>query len=589
MNKPAAVQAGQQFGSYRILQPLGRGWLADIYLGEHLQRRNQAAIKVLRVHLGRDDQESFQTEARTIAQLRHPHIVPLLEYGVWESTPFLVMGYAPQGTLRQRYPRGSAQKPITILPAIKQVAAALDYAHQAHILHRDIKPENMLLGPAQEVGLSDFSIVVGNQSSRSQELEEITNSATYMAPEIFRGQANVASDQYALAVVIYEWLCGYAPFHGSFLELSTQHMRTLPPAIRNSFVSPELERVILTALAKDPGQRYPSVSAFITDFEQRALANDATYIIKATPSAPSLQGTGYSTAWNSQSMVGGGQEGAPPGTDPVASQAITPMLAGTSSGVGTPKRRAPLAGLLLALALLLILTELGLAYNQVVLQPAQLHQRQVAGTQTAVTAQQPQNMYTLIMSKKPSIESDLTRPDHANWDQTSLGPHERCSFIGNTYHAMMVAPYPTFAWAYRYCLARNTNALSNFAYQATVTIVEGDEGGLMFRANTASTHEIFYYFLIDQNGSYSLFLQQGNLSQQQPLRHDVSSVIKQGLKQSNVLAVIARDDQIHLFINGHYIISVRDATSLTGSIGVIAFNVRQATDAIFSNVRVWQL
>jgi hypothetical protein len=243
----------------------------------------------------------------------------------------------------------------------------------------------------------------------------------------------------------------------------------------------------------------------------------------------------------------------------------------------------------LSLTLLLVLAELGLAYNQTVLQPAQLHQRQVVATQTAIAAQLPQNMYTIITSKKPIIESSLTREDGNNWDQTNNGPGDGCFFIGNTYHVMMPSASNTLAYAFRYCIARNTNSLHNFAYQATITITQGDEGGLMFRANTSSLHEISYYFLVGQDGTYSLFLQNGSFTQLEPLRHDASSVIKQEQGQANVLTVIARDDQIYLYINGQYITGVRDTASLSGSIGVLAFNVTRATDAVFSNVRVWQI
>lgn len=138
---------GRQFGNYRLLSLLGQGGFADVYLGQHLHLNTYAAIKVLReVRLASGDTEQFRSEARTIANLIHPHIVRVLDFGVENGIPFLVMDYAINGTLRQQYPKGSRLPLATIVSYTKQVAEALQYAHDQKLIHRDIKPENMLLG-----------------------------------------------------------------------------------------------------------------------------------------------------------------------------------------------------------------------------------------------------------------------------------------------------------------------------------------------------------------------------------------------------------------------------------------------------------
>src|SRR6266852_4590937 len=157
---------GQQFGNYRLVRILGEGAFAEVYLGEHIYLSTQAAIKVLHTQLTSDDTEKFRTEARTIAHLVHPHIVRVLEFGVEGKTPFLVMDYAPHGTLRQRHPKGTRLPLDTIISYVTQVADALQYAHQEKLIHRDIKPENMLLGRKNEVLLSDFGIAIMVQTSR---------------------------------------------------------------------------------------------------------------------------------------------------------------------------------------------------------------------------------------------------------------------------------------------------------------------------------------------------------------------------------------------------------------------------------------
>jgi serine/threonine protein kinase len=159
---------GQQLGNYRLIQLLGQGNFSEVYLGEHIHLNMQAAIKVLHGQLASHDVESFLTEARTLAHLRHPHIIQVLDFGVEGTTPFLVMDYAPGGNLRQRHPKGILIPLDTIISYVMQVAEALQYAHQKKLIHRDIKPENMLLGRNNEVLLSDFGIAIMIQSSRSQ-------------------------------------------------------------------------------------------------------------------------------------------------------------------------------------------------------------------------------------------------------------------------------------------------------------------------------------------------------------------------------------------------------------------------------------
>src|SRR5437588_8704772 len=147
---------GQQLGNYRLMRLLGRGNFSEVYLGEHIHLNTQAAIKVLDGQLANHDAEGFLTEARTLAHLRHPHIIQVLDFGVEGATPFLVMDYAPNGNLRQHYPKGTFAPLNVVLARVMQIADALQYAHQEKLIHRDVKPENMLLGRNNEVLLSEF-------------------------------------------------------------------------------------------------------------------------------------------------------------------------------------------------------------------------------------------------------------------------------------------------------------------------------------------------------------------------------------------------------------------------------------------------
>ncbi|GLV60010.1 hypothetical protein KDH_68330 [Dictyobacter sp. S3.2.2.5] len=271
-----ADRIGQRLGNYTLVQLLGQGGFAEVYLGEHLYLKSQAAIKILQARLsGSDDSDSFLKEAQTIARLSHPNIVRVLDFGIEGETPYLVMDYAPNGTLRQRHTRGVALPLATVVPYVTQVADALQYAHDEHIIHRDVKPENMLVGRRNEILLSDFGIALVAQSSRYQGTQDVIGTVAYMSPEQIQGKPRPASDQYSLAVVVYEWLTGDRPFHGSFTEMCTQHMFASPPPIREKLpqIAPEVERVVMQALDKDPKKRFESVKAFASALAQAAQSN----------------------------------------------------------------------------------------------------------------------------------------------------------------------------------------------------------------------------------------------------------------------------------------------------------------------------
>jgi len=275
---------GQLFGNYEILSLLGVGGFAEVYLAENRFLGTFAAIKVMKDQMDAQDLGSFLREARTIATLKHPNILRVLDFGI-DPTPYIVLEYAAGGTLRECHPAGTTVPLPTIASYVKQIAAALQYAHDQKQVHRDVKPENMLVQDDGTVVLSDFGIAVMIQNRTiSRSAQDVVGTITYMAPEQINGKARPASDQYSLAVVVYEWLCGARLFAGAtFIEIAVKHCTEPPPSLRSRVPTiPEaVEQVVLKALAKEPQQRFESIRAFANALEL-AIAGSAS--VKTPPS-----------------------------------------------------------------------------------------------------------------------------------------------------------------------------------------------------------------------------------------------------------------------------------------------------------------
>ncbi len=260
---------GQQLGKYRLLQSLGVGGYAQVYLGEHMHLKTKFAVKVVEEMLNQEAQAKFLTEAQRIASLKHPNIVAVTDFDVIGNRAFLVLEYAPYGTPRRT--NGVPMALSLVASYIKQMAAALQYIHdEKGWVHCDVKPVNMLLWENNQLKLSDFGITQlarGNDASTQQHVE---GTSAYMAPEHWKGKFVFATDQYSLGVVAYEWLSGDLPFHGSSLDMQRQHLYAVPPSLhrRNPAISMNVEQIVNRALHKDPQQRYPRVMDFALALEQ---------------------------------------------------------------------------------------------------------------------------------------------------------------------------------------------------------------------------------------------------------------------------------------------------------------------------------
>src|SRR6266516_2377229 len=287
-----ADRVGEKLGNYRLTRLLGQGGFAEVYLGEHVYLKTLAALKILDTELSEQDAASFVQEAQTLARLSHPHILRVLDFAVQDGTPFLVIEYASHGTLRHRHAKGTRLPPETVALYVQQVASALQFAHDQQLIHRDVKPENLLLNERFDILLSDFGLGMFARHTLSQSIQQVAGTAFYIAPEQIQGKPRPASDQYALGIVVYEWLTGDCPFGGPLTQIVTQHLAAPPPSLREQVptLSPALEEVVLRTLAKEPKQRFASVQDFATALQhpaQGTTAHRSTLLTTLTPRAES--------------------------------------------------------------------------------------------------------------------------------------------------------------------------------------------------------------------------------------------------------------------------------------------------------------
>lgn len=254
-----------QVGRYRVLDPLGQGATAVVYLAQDLTGQ-RVALKVLNPMAASQPhmRSCFQLEYRTLARLRHPGILRVLDSGEANGRLFIAMELIEGGTLEQFLQRANAIGEVAAIDIARQVAEALDYLHGTGHVHRDVKTSNVLLGPAGRAVLFDFGTVY-NIHDPADNAQGIYGTPAFLAPEQIEGEEPLdgRADLYSLGIVLYLMVAGRRPFYGSREEVLEAHLKQEPPPPSEfGWVSPELEKVILKALAKPREERFESGEAF---------------------------------------------------------------------------------------------------------------------------------------------------------------------------------------------------------------------------------------------------------------------------------------------------------------------------------------
>jgi serine/threonine protein kinase len=248
---------GQEVGDYKLLRLLGQGYSDRVYLGEHKHHHSYVAVKILGNPATNRWKARGRNEVSMLSRVTHPHIIQMREYGTQDNIRFLIMDLATQGTLLDLFAQNVPISRVTT--CVRQMASALQHLHMKYIIHRDIKPTNILVESNGNVLLADFELATDYRNCQS-----IVATPAYASPEQTLGRPSPASDQYALGVVVYQWLCGELPFRGTSVEIAAQHRNAPPPPLRDK--APTLphavEQVVLTALAKDPKSRFANIQTF---------------------------------------------------------------------------------------------------------------------------------------------------------------------------------------------------------------------------------------------------------------------------------------------------------------------------------------
>jgi len=271
-------------GRYRIVRRLGSGGMANVYLAEDEELGRRVAIKILNDRHASDDSfvERFRREAKNAAGLSHPNIVSIYDRGEAEGTYYIAMEYLEGRSLKDRIVAEGPLPIAAVIECVRQILRAVGFAHRSGIVHRDIKPHNVMLaqeGSERRYKVTDFGI---SRTSASQMTEagSIVGTAQYLSPEQARGAAvDQRSDLYSVGIVLFELLTGKLPFNGETpLEIAMKHLSEIPksPSTRRPEVPPDLDMVVLRALAKDPADRFESAEEMDAELARVAAGSGVT-------------------------------------------------------------------------------------------------------------------------------------------------------------------------------------------------------------------------------------------------------------------------------------------------------------------------
>jgi serine/threonine-protein kinase len=381
-------------GRYQVMAHLGTGGMAEVYCAQDLQLGRKVALKVLHERFAADAEfvERFRREASSAAGLQHQHVVSVYDRGEWDGTSYIAMEYVPGQTLKQLVHDSGPLEPQRAVDLTVQVLRAARFAHRRGIIHRDFKPQNVIVDDEDRAKVTDFGIARAGASDMTQ-TGSIMGTAQYLSPEQAQGHAVTArSDLYSIGIVLYELLTGRVPFEAEAavtIALKQVSEAPVPPSQINPAVTPELEAVVMRALAKDPADRFADADEFIAALEaagsripsaaQIAAAEAAAVAAAAVPAAALAGGLAPPPPPPSMPSSGSYSSGAPyPEIHQYEAVPLPP-----------PRPRRPRWPWLVAGAVLLIALVVGVAL--LISPPARTQVPNVVGSSISVASQRLQN------------------------------------------------------------------------------------------------------------------------------------------------------------------------------------------------------
>src|SRR5258708_6357069 len=632
---------GQQIGHYRLLQLLGSGGMGTVYLASDLSIRRQVAIKLVRTEpaLYPDNAAAveaahlFRREANAVAMLDHPNILPLFDYGEQSlngaTLTYMVMPFRQEGSLADWLRRpGISQRlsPQDVAFLIHQAASALQYAHDHNIIHRDVKPSNFLIRSRPEnptrpdLLLADFGIAKFSTALSSAETM-LRGTPAYMPPEQWEDHPVLATDQYALAVMTYELLAGRTPFQGNHGQLMYQHFHTQPspPGSTNPRLSNDIDAVVLRALAKNPQNRFPSITSFDQAFQQAVRNINNIHITLPINELEATNGTSRTITlpdgrpvtvavpagtYDGQIIQLEGQGKPSNYSEPAGALIIKIAIAHVEATIASllnsnaiettlPEldmhnnempahhRRGFSKGMLMLLALTLVLIagSVGLFFVNMARQNANAKPNTTTTAQAHSTATSGKTVYQDALN-------NANNPDTVaeNWDQNG-----NCYFAADGYH---VIEGSNLVGSNLQGCRESAFTYQNVAITVDVQILSGQTGGLFFRINTnVFTQYAGYLFEIDSAGRYRISAS-GNYSfPSTPLKDwTFSTALQQGYTASNTLLVIAQGSNLMFYANGVFLVQLTDTTYTSGVVAFLATSNGTVTaDVVYSNLKVFQM
>ena len=552
------LQPGQTLGPYRIINQVGQGGMATVYKAYQPSMDRNVAIKVLPRQLAESKEFAarFQQEARIIARLEHPHILPVFDYGESDGVTYFVMRYLEAGTLKTRMEAGPLSlKEIDRL--FTQLAEALEYAHSHGVIHRDLKPANALVDEQGNLFLTDFGIakLLESASPRLTQTDAIMGTPAYISPEQARAQTvDKRSDIYSMGIILYEMVTGSVPFVADTpLAVILKHVSDpLPlPSLIKPDIPESIERVILKALAKEPADRYATATEFLTAWK-RALEEIDTIVRVPETRVPTRLASPVPS-------VG-------PGTNPGQSQPrpVPVSNAAPASGRRTGWIIGCVAGacLLLSVAGVAVFASRTL-FNQPTETPRPTATHPPLPTETALPT-------VTLAPTAASVDNFLLKDDFSSEDWGTLTDTDNTIAYDGEALRMKIFKKNWFVWS-----TPNGETYENVHLEVTVTNNDGEPTtafGLM--CNQQDPTSSYYYLAVTPAGEYAIVLAADGKSDVFLSNNDQwasSSSIKKKASSYRVGADCG-NGKLTLYVDGHQIFTVTDQTYTSGGVGVFAWS-----------------